>query len=269
MAIINISLNTMDPTISALAQAGMEAPLTADQSAGYSALFTLLSGKEYDPEENPVISIFGGKAYLPKLYRTDEGLPILQWGKTQLDVTNEMPEMKYSYSTYSTGYSQPHLSMVFCDKGSLKEPAKDGKTYQVFFPIALVRGEQVPGEFLGLAPVVEADALTTYVMKPNPTIGLDYLDEAVEGDSDVKVTVVNAVTLKGSEDFGGRPYTVATVLLEGKLYKVRTNSATSATLQGPLKFPLNVPGVVRRAKKNLNLQQVSLTPDNIDFSKLG
>jgi len=125
-----------------------------------------------------------------------------------------------------------------------------------------------------LAPVSEDEALNTYVRKPDPTTGLDWLDDFSEDAKELDVVVLSAVTRKGDEQYGGKPFTTATVICPSidaeKVFKVRTNTDANATLQGPLKFPLNVKGTVKRAKKNLNLQgDIQLTPDNLDMSKLG
>ena len=269
MAIVNATLNQLDPQALALASAGMTPTLTNEQFKAYNCLFTILSGRDWDQETNPVMTVFNSRVYLPKLYQID-GQPKLQWGRELLDVLPSN-NLTYNYVSGSTGYTSPHISIIFTPEAKVKG-AKE--LYQVMLPLALERGDDnANANFLTQVAVDEQGALESFVRKPDPTMGLEWLDEAAEeGVKELSVTVVDAIVRKGSEEYGGKPYTTATVkctdVHPSKLFKVRTNTQTSATLQGPLKFPLNVAGVVRRAKKNLNLQEISLTPDNIDTSKL-
>lgn len=269
MALANISINVLDPTVTSLAAVSIQAPLSAEQSKGYSTLWNLLTGKEWNPTLNPVLSLSGGKAYLPKMYRDDAGNPFLIWGGERMGIPAS-DQLKYSYTTYSTGYSSPHVAFIFTDEKTLKGSKN---TFQAMFPVALIFGdERVPAEFLGLVSVNEQDAFLSYVQKPNPTLGLRFLDEAVDVDGgELVVKVLDAVTLKGAEEYGGKPYTLVTVKMPGnpETFKLRTNQLTSSQLQGPLKFPLNVDGLVAKAKKNLNLKDMKLTIENFDKSKLG
>lgn len=270
MAIFNATLNQLDPQALALASAGMAPTLTDSQFKAYKTLFEILSsGGSWDQEKAPVMSVYSGKIYLPKLYQKDSS-PYIQWGLDLLPL-GESGRLAYNYVSGSTGYTSPHVSLIFTPEAKIKG-AKE--LYQVMFPISLEKGDDnAPANFLSQVAVDEGGALETFVRTPDPTMGLDWLDDADEsGGSELLVTVVDAIIRKGAEEYGGKPYTTATVKCPSvhptKLFKVRTNTQTSATLQGPLKFPLNVPGVVRKAKKNLNLQELSLSPDNIDTSKL-
>ena len=269
MAITNITLSQLDPTSLALASAGMTPVLTDDQDVGYGVLFNILTGEVWDTETNPVMTVFGGKIYLPKLYQRD-GIPMLQWGRSILTLP-ESDQIAYSYATANTGYSSPHVTILFTPEANVK---KAKEIYQTSFPVAVEFGEQIAASFLSLVPVQESEALLQYVRRPDPTAGLQWIDEAMaEGTKEISVTVVDAVTRKGSEEYGGKNYTTVTVKAPSipptALFKLRTDSRTNATLQGPLKFPLNVPGIARLAKKNINLQEITLTMDNIDKSQLG
>ena len=271
MAIINATLNQLDPQALALASAGMTPTLTAEQFKAYNTLYLILSNEgKWDQEKSPVLTVFSSKVYLPKLYQVD-GQPKIQWGTNLLDLVNS-DKLTYNYVTGSTGYTSPHVSLIFTPESKVKG-AKE--IYQVMFPIAMeTADDNANANFISQVDVDEAGALESFIRKPDPTMGLDWLDEAAfESDAkELNVTVVNAIVRKGADEYGGKPYTTATVkctqLHPSKVFKVRTSSQISATLQGPLKFPLNVPGCVRRAKKNLNLQEIVLTPDNIDTSKL-
>ena len=270
MAIINATLNQLDPQCLALASAGMVPTLTDEQFKAYNTLYTLLAKEAaWDQEKSPVLTVFNSKVYLPKLYQVDS-LPWIQWG-TELLHLEDGPQLTYNYVTGSTGYTSPHVSIIFTPEAKVKG-AKE--LYQVMFPISLEQGDDnVNANFLSQVAVDEEGALSAFVRKPDPTMGLEWLDEVAGPEAkEFTVQVLNAIVRKGSEEYGGKPYTTATVkcgeLHPSQVFKVRTNTQTSATLQGPLKFPLNVPGVVRRAKKNLNLQELTLSPENIDTSKL-
>jgi hypothetical protein len=214
------------------------------------------------------MSVYGGKIYLPKLYQRD-GRPMLQWGSKLLPLPDSK-QVSLNYATANTGYSSPHMMVLFTEENTVKG-AKN--IYQAAFPIGLESGEQSAAEFLSLVTVDEEEAFKVHVRRPDPTAGIEWLDEAAGPDSkEIDVTILEAVTRKGSEEYGGKPYTTAVVLAPSihptRSYKVRTNSDTNAALQGPLKFPLNAPGVVRKAKKNLNLQDMTLKPENIDMEAL-
>jgi hypothetical protein len=268
MALTQATLNALNPQALALAGAGMAPTLNPEQFKAYNTLWTVLSGEKWDQDTNPVMSVYSGKVYLPKLYQVS-GTPQLQWGSKLLPIVAS-EKLFYTYVTGNTGYSAPHVSLIFTPESSVKG-AKE--SYQVLFPISLVQGDNVPGEFLSQVPVDEEGALSSYVRKPDPTTGLRWLDDAAgPASKEIEVTVLDSVTRIGAEEYGGKPFTTATVKAPSihptEVFKVRTNTETNYKLQGPLLFPLNVPGVVRRAKKNLNLQDVTLTPDNIDMGAL-
>ena len=265
MAITDITLSQLDPRALTMAKAGLTPSLTVEQNTGYNLLFEILSGGEWNSDESPVHSVFNGKIYLPKVYQRN-GEPLIQWG-TNLLALVESDKLNYSYSTANTGYSGPHVVILFTEEATVK---KAKTLYKATFPVATESGENISSSFLSLVAVQENEALAEYVRRPDPTTGLRWLDESVpEGTKEINVEILDAVTRKGSEEFGGKLYPTATVKASTvhptEVFKVRTNSDANATLQGPLKFPLNAPGVVRLAKKNLNLQDITLTEANIDF----
>jgi len=198
MALTQATLNALNPQALALAGAGMTPTLNPKQFKAYNTLWSILSkGESWDQETHPVMSVYSGKVYLPKLYQKG-GEAFLQWGTTLFPI-EATEQLVYTYVTGNTGYNSPHLSLIFSPEAKVKG-AKE--SYQVLFPISLESGDNVPGEFLSQVAVDEAGALSSYVRKPDPTMGLRWLDDAAEPTAkEVEVTVVeitDQVALMGS-----------------------------------------------------------------------
>lgn len=270
MAIKNVKVSMLEPSYVAMSKAGLTPRLPKELTEAYGVLWNQLTGKDYDPSTHPVLMSFNGsRLYLPKVYQQD-GKPVLLWGSERIELS-ELPEsVQITWANGDTGYAGAHAIILWTPDKKLKG-AKD--IYQTQFPLATIKGDTVTADFISLVGVSESEAFESFIMRPNPTMGLDWLDEEIEvdkGDS-VKVTVVNAVTMPGSEQYGGGTYTTAVVRYpaeNGELYKVRTNGDMKATLSASLvKFPLSAEGVVKKGRSKLNLCDVTLTEDDLDLSK--
>jgi hypothetical protein len=121
MALTQATLNALNPQALALAGAGMTPTLNAEQFKAYNTLWTILTGgSKWDQESHPVMSVFGGKVYLPKLYQVS-GTPQLQWGAKLLPIVSS-DQLVYTYVTGNTGYSAPHFPSFSPQKPKLKGP---------------------------------------------------------------------------------------------------------------------------------------------------
>lgn len=271
MAIKNVKLSQLEPKYLAFAKAGLPLKLDEEMSTAYSVLWGILTDTEYNAETHPVLSAYSGKLYLPKVYQNN-GEPTLIWGGEKIKIDGlskeQQEQVSFSYQSGNTGYPGAHLTAIWTPEAKLKG-AKI--VYQTQFPVGIVKAETEAdnphSDFLALVPISPQEAFESFVMTPDPTMGLKYIDEITEA-TEVELIVVNAVERKGSPQYGGGTYVTAVVEYpqgSGKLYKSRCNRDMSATLQAPLNFPLSAPGKAKKTKTYLNLCDIELTAEDLKF----
>ncbi|NJL72809.1 MAG: hypothetical protein HC888_15235, partial [Candidatus Competibacteraceae bacterium] len=106
MAVLNITVSTLEPTIASYAAAGLSAPLPGEKARGFEILYSLLGGTGDMPQ---VVTAINGSAYIPKVYRGTDG-PVLQWGTQALDLSAVGgANISYQFATANTGYPGPHI----------------------------------------------------------------------------------------------------------------------------------------------------------------
>ena len=223
-------INRLDPTFLALGSAGLEIPLPHQEE--YQSLWETL-GQE--GPANPVLTILGGKGYLPKLYQQG-GAPVLQWGTTLIRLSFDSKDYSCSWDMVNTGYQDPCI--VITQESS-------GNSFP--FPVAL-RDNNPMSWVLKAARKPEEAVLD--LMVPDPCVGHPSLTETYP-DYRGECTVVGAIVREG-KDFGAGKTQIISALVKidplvsggDKLYVVRGAKSTAVLGAPSLKTPMNLQGII-------------------------
>lgn len=241
-----VTLNRLDATSIALAQAGLPVPNPFE--AEYQELFYLLG--EEDDAPHP-LTLIGDKLYLPKLYQ-DNGNPVLQWGTKKLDIDLYAESYSVTFDMVNSGYMEPSIIITTSN-------------FDVAFPVGYKGKDPVSWVTSALRSPKEA---ITQLMPLDPTVGLVDLSTE-EPDYEGPVTVIGVISREG-KDFGkGKTKVVtAAILLDGETYKVRVANSAMGITAPVLKQPMGVSGEIGftqyNGKKFQRLVKVTITEADIN-----
>lgn len=257
----DITIRLNNPTIAGLVSANVDIPESL--TAAYQPVWELLGGKG---QRNAVVTNFKGKGYLPKVYLSREGEPVLQWGTTTLDLDFNSDLYTLDLEEDKTGsYEETHVVLTYAEGGG--ELSEDN-AITVAFPIRIKSNDDRKA-FKAAAKFNPADALRKYVSTVDETIGLEWLDTNKSFGESGEVTITGYV----EKQFDNGVSVTAKVLYQGQPYKCRTSKDAGSTLRCPLidwaktedHFLI---GTVGKGKEHLNVKSVVIPPEAMDLTTL-